>query len=98
MSNDIRVYKVPRQWFKEAEDMALRAVVGGEKYGRSIQFTIGNSFTVLTEQQLFDLISVISRRLKGDKNFRATDTTIPYSVLEDGTVNYTTLSHSASGD
>ncbi len=85
MSNNIRVYKAPKEWFKESEDMFLTAVVGGEEYGKSIQFTIRSEFIVLSEQQLLDLISVISRRLKGDKNFRATDTSIPLTISPDGT-------------
>ena len=85
MSNDIRVYKAPKEWFKESEDMFLRAVVGGEEYGHSIQFSIGSEFIVLSEKQLLDLISVISRRLKGDKNFRATDTSTPLIISSDGT-------------
>ena len=84
MSNNIRIYKAPKEWFRESEDMVLTAVVGGEKYGKSIQFTIGGEFIVLSEKQLLDLISVISRRLKGDKNFRATDTSIPLTILSNG--------------
>ena len=84
MSNNIRIYKAPKKWFRESEDMFLRAVVGGEEYGSSIQFTIGDEFIVLSEQQLLDLISVISKRLKGDKNFRATDTSIPLTILPNG--------------
>ena len=84
MSNNIRIYKAPKKWFRESEDMFLRAVVGGEEYGNSIQFTIGGEFIVLSEKQLLDLISVISRRLKGDKNFRATDTSIPLTILSNG--------------
>jgi len=84
MSNNIRIYKAPKEWFRESEDMILTAVVGGKKYGSSIQFTIRGEFIVLSEKQLLDLISVISKRLKGDKNFRATDTSIPLTILSNG--------------
>jgi len=84
MSEDIRKYKAIKEWFKEAEDMILTAVVGGEKYGRSIQFTIGDKYIVLSENQLLDLISVIARRLKCQEGFTATGYTEMKSVDEKG--------------
>ncbi len=84
MSEDIRKYKAIKEWFEEAEDMTLTAVVGGEEYGHSIQFTIGDRYIVLSEYQLLDLISVIARRLKCQKGFTATGWTEMKSVDEKG--------------
>lgn len=75
MSETIRKYIHPKNWFKEGEDLELTALVGGDKYGNSIQFTINGCYTVLTEKQLLDLISTISRRLNCKTGFTATGTT-----------------------
>jgi len=72
MSEEIRKYKHPHNWFKDSEDLTLTACVGGEEYGHSIQFTIGGSYIVLSEAQLMDLIAVISQRINCRKGFTAT--------------------------
>jgi len=86
MSENIRKYKAPTEWFVDAADLVLTAIVGGEEYGHSIQFTIGAEYAVLSEKQLLDLISVISRRLLGRKGFTATGHTEMKIVLTDGTI------------
>jgi len=72
MSEEIRKYQHPHNWFKDSEDLTLTACVGGEDYGHSIQFTIGGSYIVLSQMQLMDLIAVISQRINCRKGFTAT--------------------------
>jgi len=86
MSEEIRKYKHPHNWFKDAEDLTLTAVVGGEEYGRSMQFTIGGSYTVMSEAQLLDLITVISQRLNCRKGFTATGHTDLKTILPNGKI------------
>lgn len=86
MSEEIRKYKHPEDWFKEAEDMTLTACVGGEKYNHSIQFTIGGSFIVLTQSQLLDLIQVIAQRINCRNGFTATGHSELKTILPNGKI------------
>lgn len=86
MSEEIRKYKHPDKWFKDSEDLTLTAIVGGEQYGHSIQFTIGSSYIILSSNQLLDLISVISRRLGCKKGFTATGITELKTILPNGDI------------
>ena len=86
MSNNIRKYRTIKEGFEDAEDLELTAFVGGEKYGHSIQFTIGHCYACLSEKQLLDLIEVIAKRLALKKGFRATDWSDEKTVLPDGTI------------
>ena len=72
MSAIISVYETLKEGCSDAKDMILTASDGGDKHGHCIQFTIGNEYAVLSEEQLLDLISVISRRLLGREGFTAT--------------------------
>ena len=85
MSNNIRRYKSIRDGFDDADDLELTAFVGGEKYGRCIQFTIGGRYACLSEKQLFDLIEVIVKRLALKPGFCATDYSDEKLVFPDGT-------------
>lgn len=60
MSCDIRKYK----------NLSLTALI--EKNSKSIQFTIGNNYTVLNSEELCDLIEVIKARLICLDGFTAT--------------------------
>lgn len=86
MSETIRKYKHPKDWFKEGSDLVLTATVGGGKYGHSIQLTMDSDFIVLTEVQLMDLIAVISQRINCRKGFTATGYTDLKTILPDGSI------------
>ena len=51
--------------------MSLTSFMGGKK-GSSIQFTIGGNFVCLGNDELLDLIRVISSRLMRKKGYSAT--------------------------
>lgn len=84
MSKEIRKYKHIDKWYEESEDLILTAIVGGEEYGSSIQFTIGNNYAVLSSNQLLDLISTISKRLGCREGFTASGITELKTILFDG--------------
>ena len=67
MSNDIREYTSEGK----GSNLMLTAFVA--KGGGNIQFTIGTEYCGLTQQQLLDMIYVITRRLLLKDGFRATD-------------------------
>lgn len=84
MSNGIRRYDPENDWFADAQKLEARAVMGGDEHGRSVQLTIGSEFIVLTEQQVLDLMAVLSKRLACADNFSATATQDEYTVKPDG--------------
>ena len=84
MSNDIRVYKTIKDGFEDANDLTLTAFVGGEEFGKCIQFTIGGRYACLSEKQLLDLIEVIAKRLASKKGFTATDISEAVIITPDG--------------
>jgi len=84
VSNGIRRYDPDTEWFAEATDLEVRAVMGGEEHGQSVQLTIGNEFLVLTEQQTLDLMAVLSKRLACADDFSATASQDEYTVKPDG--------------
>lgn len=86
MSEEIRKYKRPEKWFPTSQDLSLTAVVGGEEYGHSIQFTVGGSYIVLSELQLMDLIATIARRILCRNQFTATGYTNLKTVLSNGDI------------
>jgi len=86
MSATISIYKTLKEGCSDAKDMTLTAAVGGDKYGHTIQFTIGNEYAVLSEEQLLDLISVISRRLLGREGYTATGCDSRRTVSNSGEV------------
>ena len=86
MSEDIRKYVKDEKWFEQSEDLHLTALVGGEEYGHSIQFTIGGNFIVLTQSQLLDLVSTIAKRIDCKKGFTATGHTDLKKVLPSGDI------------
>lgn len=84
MSNGIRRYEPAEDWFDDASTMEIRAVVGGENYGRGVGFHIGHEHITMTESQVLDLMAVLSKRLACDGDFSATATLDEYTVQEDG--------------
>ena len=84
MSNGIRRYDADTEWFPEASDLDVRAVMGGEDHGCSVQLTIGGEFIVLTESQVLDLLALLPKRLACADNFSATAAMEEYTVQPDG--------------
>lgn len=91
MSNGIRRYDPDTEWFDDAQELDVRAVMGGARdakessgRGRSVQFTIGREFIVLTEAQVLDLMGVLSKRLACAGDFSATASQDEYTVEPDG--------------
>jgi len=72
MSCDIRKYQ-SMDIGGDGKPLYLTAFVGGEEYGSSIQFTIGNNYCALSQKMLYDLIITINKRLLGDKGYTATE-------------------------
>ena len=52
--------------------MNLTAFVGGEKGHSAIQFTIGDTYCAMSEDQLLDLIETITRRMRHLDGYTAT--------------------------
>lgn len=52
--------------------MSVTAFVGGD-YGYSVQFTIAGRYCALAENQVKDLISTLTKRIKSRKGYRATE-------------------------
>jgi hypothetical protein len=71
MSCDIRKYN-SIDIGGDGKPLYLTAFVGGEEYGASIQFTIGNNYCALSRKMLDDLIITINKRLMHDDGYTAT--------------------------
>lgn len=68
MSCDIRKYK-SIDIGNEYEEMTITAFVGD---GHSVQFSIGNSYCALNQQQVLDLIRTLTSRLMCLEGYEAT--------------------------
>lgn len=98
MSNGIRKYDPDPEWFDDAKQLDVRAVVGGpridlrksnddperEGHGHSVQLTIGSEFTILSEKQCLDLIGILSKRIECADEFSGTGVTEEKTVKHDG--------------
>ena len=73
MSNTIREYLAGLSHFPDAKNMLVTATMQG-KWGHGVQFTVGDEYIVLAENQIKDLIAILRRRLRCDKGYSATDT------------------------
>lgn len=74
MSNTIREYKsISHKGLNEGRDLSLTSTSQG-KYPSAIQFTIGDKYCVLSENQLLDMIKTINKRIKCKRGYSATDT------------------------
>ena len=71
MSNTIREY-APLKSFNDAKIMSVTATAQG-KFGHGVQFTIGNNYCVLAENQVKDLIESLKKRLNCEEGYSATD-------------------------
>jgi len=72
MNNNLKRYSTIRDGFSKASDLNVGAFVGG-KYGKAIQFTIGNEYACLSEKQLVDLVGLILMRIDCEEGYSATD-------------------------
>lgn len=84
MSEDLREYRTTPTG--DGEDMRVSAFVGGSDYGAAIQLTVGREYVQLSEEQVVDLISVLSRRLNREQAMTATGHTKTKRVQPDGEV------------
>ena len=57
---------------QNSKRLIVTAFVGGE-YGACIQLTTDNDYFTLTEEQVFELIIVLLKRLNHEKGFNTTD-------------------------
>jgi len=73
MSNELRKYMAGLKHFPDARDMSITATIQG-KWGGGVQFTIGDNYIVMAQNQVEDLIKVLKARLQCKKGFSATDT------------------------
>lgn len=70
LSQGLRRYA---NWHSEdSKTLYVGAFVGGEIGGSAVQLTIGSEYACLSEAQILDLISVLSRRLNCQSKWNAT--------------------------
>jgi restriction endonuclease S subunit len=72
MSNDLCKYK-SLDLGNGSIDMSVTAFVGAD-YGYSVQFTIGDKYCALAENQVRDLILTLQKRVRSVKAYKATST------------------------
>lgn len=86
MSNNLRTYH-SLDLGTGHNNMGVTAFVGG-KYGYSVQFTIGEKYCALAENQVRDLITTLQKRVRSVKKYQATscdlDEFVSPSVKEEG--------------
>ena len=86
MSNNLKTYKSLDLGGQGDRDLSVTAFVGG-KYGYSVQFTIGDKYCALAENQVRDLISTLQKRVRSVKKYRATscdlDDCVSPSIIQD---------------
>ena len=63
MSNNLRKYLTIPKCGGNKEGLLVTAILPEEKYGLSVQFTIGNKFVCLSEPQTWDLIETLLKRV-----------------------------------
>jgi len=61
MSDRIRNYKTAGDG---REELYVDAYYGGDEHGQAVQLTIGGQYVKLTQDQVLDLIAVLTRRVK----------------------------------
>lgn len=86
MSNTIRIYQSIFNPYNRThgDDLSLTATMQGEENGGAIQFTLGNSYCVLSEKQLLDMIKVIKKRINCKPGWSATDCAIEETIMPNG--------------
>lgn len=70
MSNNLKTYH-SLDLGNGHNDMSVTAFVGGT-YGYSVQFTIGDKYCALAENQARDLISTLQKRVRSVYKYKAT--------------------------
>lgn len=84
MSAEIRKYRVQSDLQADNFDMHVIALMGSMAAWTAIEIDGGRC--TLSEEQVLDLISVLSRRLLKRKGFSATDYTQTVTVTPDGSM------------
>ena len=84
MSNEIRKYRVQSGLQADNFDMHVIALVGSMQSWTAIE--IDHCRCTLSEEQVLDLISVLSRRLLKRKGFQATESCQCLTVTPDGSL------------
>ena len=79
VSNNLRQYKSLDVGIGNS-NIDVTAFVGGE-YGYSVQFTIGDRYCALAENQVRDLISVLQKRVRSIKKYKATSSDLDIRVF-----------------
>lgn len=84
MSDRIRTYKTAAD---EREKLFVDAYYGGDEDGQAVQLTIGGQYVQLSQDQILDLVAVLTRRVKrGDRTMSATGHTDAKTVDPDGSL------------
>ena len=78
MSNNLRIYQ-SLDLGTGHNDLSVTAFVGG-RYGYSVQFTIGDKYCALAENQARDLIITLQKRIRSVKKYQATSCDLDESV------------------
>ena len=78
MSNNLRIYK-SLDVGGSSNNMDVTAFVGGE-YGYSAQFTIGDKYCALAENQVRDLITALQKRVRSIKAYKATSADLEIQI------------------
>ena len=72
MSSTIRTYTSLYSGEQNSDDLKVTAYFGG-KYGLSVQIGIGINYCALAQNQVEDLIQVLTKRIQSKRGYRATD-------------------------
>jgi len=84
MSDRIRNY---RNAGYDDGQLFVDAYYGGDEQGQAVQLTIGGQYVQLSQDQVLDLIAVLTRRVKrGDRTMSATGHTDTKTVAPDGSL------------
>jgi len=84
MSNTLRTYTPGPQDDRWCPEEIHITAFCGKDWDASIQITIGNHYGQLNEKQVQDLIMVLTKRLKHEEGFCATDDDINAHMGPDG--------------
>lgn len=84
MSDRIRNYETAGDG---REELFVDAYYGGDEDGQAVQLTIGGQYVKLSQDQVLDLVAVLTRRVKrGDRTMSATGHTDTKTVEPDGSL------------
>ena len=80
MSKTIRQYRSIPSHFPDANSMKVTATSQGI-YGHGIQLTIGDEYIVMAENQVQDLIRILTKRMRCDKGYRSVESQNDYETI-----------------